>query len=384
MHVRYCTQCVYPETKPDLSFDDDGVCSACRAAEEKYVGIDWKQREHDFYDVINHFRLPEGKPGYDCIVPVSGGKDSTYQAYFMKNVCGLNPLCVCFETTCVTEVGRANLDNLSDMGIDVVHFKKNHPVYRKMVVEGFKRVGDEMWPNHVGIFTIPILVAVKFGIPLIVWGENPQQEYGGPSLESVKNRILNRRWLEEFGGLLGNRIQDMVGVDGITEKELTPYFYPSDEDIERVGVTGIFLGHYFFWDARKQLEIVKQHGFKVKGDGPVEGTYTDYENVDEKLVGLHDYLKFVKYGFGRASDHAAIDIRNKRLTRERAIELVNKYDGKYPHNAVAEFVRYSGMSRDEVDSIVDSYTNPLIFSQNEDGEFARDGEGNLVKNFEIV
>lgn len=173
MHVRYCTQCVYPETKPDLSFDDDGVCSACRAAEEKHVGIDWKQREHDFYDVINHFRLPEGKPGYDCIVPVSGGKDSTYQAYFMKHVCGLNPLCVCFETTCVTEVGRANLDNLSDMGIDVVHFKKNHPVYRKMVAESFKRVGDEMWPNHVGIFTIPILVAVKFGIPLIVWGVKP-------------------------------------------------------------------------------------------------------------------------------------------------------------------------------------------------------------------
>jgi N-acetyl sugar amidotransferase len=225
----------------------------------------------------------------------------------MKEVCGLNPLCVCFETTNLTEVGQKNLDNISKMGIDLIYFKKNYNVYRKMVVESFKRVGDEMWPNHIGIFTVPVIFAVKFNIPLIIWGENPQQEYGGPNLESVKNNILNRKWLEEFGGLLGNRIQDMIGVDGIEEKDLTPYFYPSDEEIEKVGVTGLFLGSYFFWDARKQLEIVKNHGFSVKEDGPVEGTYTNYENLDEKMHGLHDYLKFVKYGFGRATDHACIE-----------------------------------------------------------------------------
>lgn len=383
MEIRYCTKCVYPETKPDLTFNDEGVCSACQAAEEKHAGIDWKQREVDFHEIVEHYRLKNGAVGYDCIVPVSGGKDSTYQAYFMKYVCGLNPLCVCFETTAVTELGQHNLDNLSEMGMDVIHFKKNSEVYRKMVVESFKRVGDEMWPNHIGIFTIPVLMAVKFNIPLIIWGENPQQEYGGPSLDSVKNRVLNRKWLEEFGGLLGNRIQDMIGVDGITEKELTPYFYPSDEDIERVGVTGVFLGHYFFWDARKQLEIVKQHGFKVKEDGPIEGTYTNYENLDEKLVGLHDYLKYVKYGFGRASDHAALDIRNKRLSRDEAIELVKKYDGKYPHYAVESFITYSGMTKEAIDEVIDSYTNPVIFAQNDAFEFERDADGNLIRNFEI-
>jgi hypothetical protein len=227
------------------------------------------------------------------------------------------------------------------------------------------------------------LFAVKFNIPLIIWGENPQQEYGGPNLNSVKNRILNRKWLEEFGGLLGNRIQDMVGVQGLTEKELTPYFYPSDEDIERVGVTGIFLGHYFFWDARKQLEIVKEYGFKVKEDGPIEGTYTNYENLDEKLVGLHDYLKYVKYGFGRATDHVCIDIRNNRLTRDEAINLVNEYDGKYPYFAVDEFIKYSGMSKEQIDEIIDSYTNPVIFIQNGNGSFKRDSERNLIKNFQI-
>lgn len=383
MNIKYCKKCLFPETKPDLHFSENGVCSACVAAEQKNVGIDWKQREKDFYQIIEHFKSKSPNRGYDCIVPVSGGKDSTYQAYFMKYKCGLNPLLVCFETTAVTELGQKNLDNLSEMGMDVIHFKKNHPVYKKMVIESFKRVGDEMWPNHIGIFTIPVMIAVKFNIPLIIWGENPQQEYGGPSLESVKNRILNRRWLEEFGGLLGNRIQDMIGVDGITEKELTPYFYPSDEDIERVGVTGIFLGHYFFWDARKQLEIVKEHGFSVKEDGPIEGTYTNYENLDEKLVGLHDYLKFVKYGFGRATDHACIDIRNNRLTRHEGLDLVKKYDGKYPHYAVSEFIKYSGMSKSEIDAVIDSFTNPVLFAQDENGNFKKDKDGNLVRNFEV-
>ena len=296
----------------------------------------------------------------------------------------MNPLCICFETTSVTEIGQKNLDNLSKMGMDVIHFKKNHEVYKKMVIEGFKRVGDEMWPNHLGIFTIPVMFAVKFNIPLIIWGENSQQEYGGPNLESVRNTILNRSWLEEFGGLLGNRVQDMIGVNGITEKELTPYFYPSDDDIERVGVTGIFLGSYFFWDARKQLEIVKKVGFSVKEDGPLEGTYTNYENLDEKLVSLHDYLKFVKYGFGRATDHVNIDIRNGRLTREEGKKLVKEFDGKYPHFGVKSFIEYSGLNKVEIDNVIDSFTNPILFKQDISGKFQRDEEGNLIKNFEVL
>lgn len=380
--VRYCKNCLFPETKPDLYFSDEGICSACIAAESKNIGIDWVQREKDFNKIIDKYRLKDDEIGYDCLIPVSGGKDSTYQAYFMKEVCGMNPLCVCFETTKVTELGQRNLDNISKMGIDVIHFKKNYNAYRSMVKEGFIRVGDEMWPNHIGIFTIPINIATKFKIPLIIWGENPQQEYGGP-LESIEKNKLSRRWLEEFGGLLGNRIQDMIGVDELTAKELTPYFYPSDEELEETGIISLFLGHYFFWDARKQLEVVKKHGFKVKEDGPVEGTYTNYENLDEEMHGLHDYLKFVKYGFGRATDHACIDIRNKRLTRKEGLELVKKYDGKYPHLSINAFIEYTGMTKVEIDKIIDSYTSPILFKMNDDGTFERDADGNLIRNFEI-
>ncbi|CAN1543430.1 WbuX, N-acetyl sugar amidotransferase [Flavobacteriaceae bacterium] len=382
MKIHYCSKCLFPETKPDLFFNEEGVCSACVAADQKDNSIDWKQREIDFNTIIDKYKKGPNEIGYDCLIPVSGGKDSTYQAYFMKEVCGLNPLCVCFETTNLTAVGQVNIDNISKMGIDVIYFKKNYKAYKSMVVEGFKRVGDEMWPNHLGIFTIPIHIAVKFNIPLVIWGENPQQEYGGP-VESIENKHLNRKWLEEFGGLLGNRIQDMVGVDGLTEKDLTPYFYPSDEDIDRVGVVGLFLGHYFFWDAQKQLEIVKKHGFAVKVDGPVEGTYTNYENLDEKMHGLHDYLKYVKYGFGRATDHACIDVRNNRLTREEGLKLVKQYDGKYPNYGVDEFVKYSGMTKEEIDVILDSFTNPVLFAQDESGNFIKDAQGNLVRNFDF-
>jgi len=382
MTLKYCNNCLFPETKPDLFFNNEGVCSACVASEIKDKNIDWEQREKDFFSIINKYKKADTERGYDCLIPVSGGKDSTYQAYFMKKICGLNPLCVCFETTAITEIGQRNIDNISKLGIDVIYFKKNYNAYRTMVIEGFKRVGDEMWPNHIGIFTIPINIAVKFNIPLIIWGENPQLEYGGP-IESIETNNLTRKWLEEFGGLLGNRIQDMVGVDGLTEKELTPYFYPSEEELAKLGITSIFLGHYFFWDARKQLEIIREYGFSVKEDGPVEGTYTNYENLDEKMHGLHDYLKFVKYGFGRATDHACIDIRNKRLTRDEGLELVKKYDGKYPRYGVNCFIDYTGMSKEEIDEIIDSFTNPFLFKQDEMGNFIKDGDGNLVRNFDI-
>ena len=381
MILKYCKNCVFPETKPDLYFNENGICSACLAAEKKTVNINWDDRKAEFEKIINNYK--KQGIGYDCIIPVSGGKDSTYQAYLMKIVYKMNPLCVCFETTYATDLGNHNLDNISKLGIDLIHFKKNHPVYKKMVVESFKRVGDEMWPNHIGIFTIPVMFAVKFNIPLIIWGENSQMEYGGPDLRSVKSRVLNRKWLEEFGGLLGNRIEDMVGVNGISKKELTPYIYPSDEDINRVGVTGIFLGSYFFWDARKQLEIVKKHGFKIKEDGPIEGTYTSYENLDERLVGLHDYLKYVKYGFGRATDHACIDIRNKRIIREEGIKKVSKYDGKYPHFGIKSFIEYSGLSKSKIDEVIDSFTNPILFEQDKNGQFKRDKEFNLIPVFKV-
>lgn len=381
MKLAYCTKCVMPNTKPDLFFDKEGICDACRSAEiknSKIKGINWESRRKEFEKIIAKYRSKDGS-NYDCIVPVSGGKDSHYQAYMMKVVYKMNPLLVCFEQTKITELGRKNLENIRQFG-DLVYFKKNPDIYRKMVIEGFQRVGDNEWPNHIGIFTVPVKMAVHFNIPLLIWGENSQLEYGGPASSTQKN-YLDRRWLEEFGGLLGNRIDDMLGVDGITKKDLLPYRYPDDKDLKGVGVTGLFLGYYFKWDARKQTDLmVKEYGFNLKQNGPVEGTYTNYENLDESTVGLHDYLKFTKYSFGRATDHACLDIRNGRITRKKGLELVKKYDGKYPHYAVKNFIEYTGMTKKEVDKTIDQFTNKKMFMCDKKGNLARDKTGNLIKN----
>lgn len=376
--LKYCIKCVMPNTKPDLFFDKDGVCDACKSAETKNKKINWAKRKKEFEKIISRYRSKDGS-NYDCIIPVSGGKDSHYQVYVAKKVYGLNPLLVCFEQTYITELGRKNLENIRTFGCDMIYVKKNPSVYKKMIIEGFKRVGDSEWPNHLGIFTTPVNVAIRYRIPLLIWGENPQLEYGGPAGSREKSYI-DRRWLEEFGGLLGNRVNDMIGVDGITKKDLITYQYPSDKELKEVGVTGLFLGYYFKWDARKQTELmIKEYGFNYKDDGPIEGTYTTYENLDESTVGLHDYLKFTKYGFGRATDHACLDIRNNRISREEGLDLVRKYDGKYPSYAVKNFMEYTGMKKAEVNKIIDSFTNKQIFKCDKRGNLIHDIAGNLVK-----
>lgn len=379
--IRYCKRCVMPETKPDLSIDDYGICDACRSAEAKNE-IDWDQRREELVEVLERYKSKDGK-NYDCVVPVSGGKDSTFQVQTILEL-GYNPLLVTWSACSYTDVGLKNIQNMQQMGADHIQFTPNPRVYRAMFAEAFRRVGDGCWPCHVGIFSYPVSVAVNYRVPLLVYGENPQLEYGGPAAASTNN-VIDRAWLEEFGGLLGNRIDDMLGVNDITERDLIPYRYPSDEELRDVGVTGIFLGYYLKWDARAQLEKIMPTGFRVNdnvadvGDKPhQEGTFTNYENLDGKFVGVHDYLKFLKFGFGRATDHASIDIRNERISREEAIELVHTYEGKVPRRYLEEYLDFVGMTEDDFYETLDSFTNKALFLTDEEGRIVRDSNGEVV------
>lgn len=376
----YCKSCVMPNTKPDLFFDSEGICDACRSASFKEK-VDWGKRRKEFESLINKYRNKSGN-AYDCIIPVSGGKDSHYQTHVIKNIYKLNPLLVSFEPTNRTQLGRKNLDNIKKaFGVDLYVFEKNPEVYKKMCLEAFRRVGDHEWPNHLGIFTLPVRIAVAFKIPLIIWGENSQLEYGGPKTSIMKN-VLDRRWLEEFGGLLGHRIEDMIGVNGISKEDLISYIYPSEKELSHAGIKGIFLGYYFKWNARKQVDLVKKYGFSIKKDAPVEGTYTNFENLDDNMEAIHDYLKFVKFGFGRATDHACIDIRRGYLSRKKAIDLVNKFDGKLPKKAIPEFLGFFNMRKEEFSRIVNSFTNKALFLTDKDGELVKDRRGNLIKIYQ--
>jgi hypothetical protein len=233
----------------------------------------------------------------------------------------------------------------------------------------------------VTIFTVPVRVAVQHRIQLIVWGENPQHEYGGPAASTQKN-VLDRRWLEEFGGLLGLRVSDIADQIGIKKRDLIQYTYPSDEDLARVGVTGIFLGYYFPWDGYRNALFAQGYGFETFPT-MVEGALANYENLDNHQMGIHDYFKFLKYGFGRATDIACNHIRRGRLTRRDGLELVKRHDGKFPWTylgkPIADILSPLDMPVEEFVAICDRWTNKKLFRCDHQGELIKDRFGNLQK-----
>ncbi len=376
--LTYCKKCVMPDTKPDLQLDDEGVCNACRSFERRRE-VNWEVRSQHLEQILRRYRSVDGK-NWDCIIPVSGGKDSTYQVIKMMQL-GMNPLCVTSTTCDLSDIGRRNIENLKNLGVDHIEVSPNPVVRRKLNRIGLLQVGDISWPEHVGIFTIPVRAAVQFGVPLIIWGENSQNEYGGPA-SAAENSILNRRWLEEFGGLLGLRVSDLIGQEGIQEKHLIPYTYPADEDLARVGVTGLFLGHFVPWDGLSNALIAQANGF-ISYDKAVEGSLVNYENVDNHQTGIHDYFKFLKFGFGRATDLACLHIRRGRMGRQDGLDAVRKLDGRFPWaylgKALEHILEPLDITVAEFIAICDRFTNKKIFCRDKSGGLIKDRRGNLQK-----
>ncbi len=382
--LTYCKKCVMPSTKPDLLLDQAGVCNACRSY-EKRSAVDWAARKLELVRILEKYQSKSGL-NWDCIVPVSGGKDSTYQVVAMLSL-GLNPLCVTSSTCDLSDIGRRNIENIKKLGVDYVEISPNPVVRAKLNRIGLTQVGDISWPEHVGIFTIPVRAAVQFNVPLIIWGENSQNEYGGPASASENNE-LNRSWLEEFGGLLGLRVSDLIGYEGLREKDLIPYFYPSDEELKRVGVTGLFLGHYIPWDGLANTLVAQAYGFEVPPH-PTLGSMVNYENLDNHQVAIHEYFKFLKFGFGRATDHACLHIRRGRLTREVALNIVKRLDGQFPWEylgkPLVDTLKGIDMTLDQFIKVCDKFTNKKIFKRDDSGNLIRDDKGNLTKlNYDNV
>ena len=374
--LKYCKLCLYPDTKPQLEFNDEDICSACTNYEWKQT-VNWNEKKSELKQILEKYRSKDGK-NYDCIIPVSGGKDSTYQTYVIKEEFGLNPLVVNFHPLDQTVIGRKNLENLKKLGVDCIEFTANPNVYLKMAKFGLTELGDFQWPEHIGIFTIPVQIAVRYKIPLIIWGENPQLEYGGPISVST-NTILDREWNEKHGGYFLDKIrpEDMTKY-GFELNDLKPYLYPSDEEIRKIGITGIFLGSYINWNIFQQLEFVKKLGFN-ENDELKEGTYDKWENLDVFFTVFHDYFKFLKYGFGRATDHASIEIRYDRITREEGLKLVKKSEGKIPRKYLRQFLESAKIIEVEFHKICDEFTNMELFKKDGNGNLIKDQDENLTK-----
>jgi len=367
-----------PDTKPDLLLDEQGICNACRSYERR-VDVDWDERKREFIRILDKYRRPDGS-NWDCIVPVSGGKDSTYQVVSMLQF-GLNPLCVTASTCDLSDIGRKNIENLKRLGVDHIEMSPNPLIRAKLNRIGLIQVGDISWPEHVGIFTVPVRAAVEFNVPLIIWGENSQNEYGGPAA-AAKNNVLTRRWLEEFGGLLGLRVSDLIGMDGLAAKHLIPYTYPTDEELVSAGVTGIFLGHYLPWDGLCNSLIAQAYGFSTPSKVTL-GSMVNYENLDNYQVAIHEYFKYLKFGFGRATDHACLHIRRGRMRRDMALDIVRRLDGLFPWEylgqPLASTLEKLDMTVDEFIRICDRFTNKKIFLRDSGGNLVKDRRGNLSK-----
>lgn len=376
--IRYCKRCVMPETKPDLHIDADGVCSACRFF-EKRGEIDWNRRKEELKTILERYHSKDSKK-YDCIIPVSGGKDSHFQVIKILEL-GMNPLCVTATTDKLSDIGRKNIENIKNLGVDYVEVGVNPIVRRRINRLALTQVGDISWPEHVLIFTIPVRIAVQFNIPLIIWGENSQNEYGGPAA-NADNNVLTRRWLEEFGGLLGLRVSDLAEQEGIEKKHLIQYTYPTDEELKNAGTTGIFLGYYLPWDGYTNALIAQAHGFTTYHK-IVEGSLVNYENIDNCQTGIHDYFKFLKFAFGRTTDLACLHLRRGRLSRNDAMELVKKHDGKFPWFYLGcpleEILKDIDITLDEFIKLCDKFTNKKLFKCDTHGNLIKDKEGKLTK-----
>mgnify|MGYP003986573697 FL=1 len=373
--MKFCTICLYPDTKPGLHFDENGVCFACKWHELKNT-IDWNSRKKELEKILDKYKNKDGN-SYDCIIPISGGKDSHYLAYVIIKEFGLKPLLVNFHPLDQTAIGRENLENLKSLGADCIEFTPNPLVYKKLAKFGLVELGDYQWPEHLGIFTIPYKIAAQYKIPLLIWAETPN-EYGvGDNYDGMY--INDRKFQEKFQGFFLDKIkpEDMVKYN-FEKRDLLPYFFPSQKETDDIGITGIFLGSYLKWDIFKQMDIVKSVGFK-EDKITKEGTYDSWENLDVKYTVFHDYFKFLKFGFGRTTDHVSIEIRYGRMTRDEGLKRIKKFEGKIPTQYLDEFLTESELTKEEFLDICEKFTNKDLFKKDENDMLLRDENGDIEK-----
>lgn len=361
--IDYCKKCVVPSSSAvPLSFDENGVCTACRTAEQT-TEIDWSRRRKLFDRLINDYKAKDGN-NYDCVIPVSGGKDSYFQTHLVKEL-GLNPLLVTYHGNNYTETGMRNLINMREVfGVDHIFFTPSIRVLKAMNRLGMLIMGDMNWHAHAGIFTYPIKEAVQKKIPLMIWGEHGFMDLGG--MHSYNDMVeFTWRYRHEHC-LRGYEWYDFVEAAGaygedLKKQDMLAWMYPSDEDIERVDVRGIYISNFFKWDANEHGQLmIDKYGFEVS-DEPFERTYRRMSNLDDMHEnGIHDYMKFVKFGYGRATDHVCKDIRGGKITREKGIDCVKKMD-HIKSKDLHRWLEYVGWSEEKFDTVADKFRDHRVW-----------------------
>lgn len=360
--VRYCRKCTVSNQRPRITFDENGVCSACNFAEYKRKKIDWAERERELIELCNRHRKNNGE--YDVIVPCSGGKDGSFVAHQLKYKYGMNPLTVTWAPLWATEIGRRNLDAFIRSGFDNVLGTPNGIVTRKLTQLSFSHIGDPFQPFIYGQTNFPLSMAIKHNVSLIMYGENGEVEYGG----DMKNAHRPNREIQDHDKHYFSGLPPEFWVEhGISLNDLKPFMAPKYEEIVKNKTEIHFLGYYKFWDPQENYYYCREHTGFTPNTERSEGTYSKYASLDDRIDGFHYYLGFIKFGIGRTTSDAAHEIRDGKITREEGVALVKRYDGEFPQRHFQEFLDYCGITAEQFHEVIDSWRSEHLWQKTSDG-----------------
>jgi N-acetyl sugar amidotransferase len=365
--MRYCKKCVQPDTRPGIQFDSEGVCPPCRFAEQTEK-IDWQARRRELEEIAA-FGKKYNVSGFDCIIGVSGGKDSTRQSLFVRDELGLKPLLVSctYPPEQQTERGAHNLGNLISLGFDCISVSPDPKVWKRLMRQGFLKFGNWCKSTEMALYASAPKIAIAYHIPLIFLGENPAIALGDLGVGSITGDANKMKYCHTLGG--GN--PDGLREEGIREQDLFWYRYPSDEEMEWAKMRIVYLGYYIKDFTRfKNAEVSVAHGLQIRSDPPLDtGDAFGFEALDDDFVIVNQMLKYFKFGFGKTTDQASEAVRFGLMTRDKAVELINKYDGKCAKRFIGRFCRYLEISEEEFWKVADSFRNKAIWQFNAQGSW---------------
>lgn len=377
--VHFCKRCVISNQRPSstiefkhargdkkntIGFDADGVCDACRYQEIKAKQIDWGQREKVLLETLKKYRRNDGT--YDVIVPGSGGKDSAYTSHILKYKYGMNPLTVTWAPHRYTDIGWKNFENWIHVGgLDNILFTPNGRLHRYLTKQAFLNLLHPFQPFIVGQRIIGPLMAAKFGVKLVMYGEN-QAEYGNDSNENYRP-TMDRKFFsiaEPHNMVLGGKsVREIMAETEFSINDFAPYMPPSADFLEERGVEVHYLGYYLKWDPQECYYYATEHtGFQANTER-TEGTYSKYSSIDDRIDMFHYYTTLVKFGIGRATYDSAQEIRNGKITREEAVHLVKRYDQEFPRKYFDDFLEYISLTEEEFHATVDRFRSPHLWDK---------------------